>query len=88
MGICLLRGYRNPELTVYPHQINSFTRYCIMTMETTSKTNPKIILRLRRVSNFIALPHLRQRPLAPLDCSGSAKPDGHFALLDNDGDIA
>lgn len=34
------------------------------------------------------LPHLGQRPLAPLDCSGPAKPDGHFALLDNDGDLA
>ncbi len=59
-----------------------------MNMEATSKTNPEIILRLRRVSNFIPLPHLRQRPLAPLDCSGPAKPDGHFALLDNDGDLA
>ena len=86
--IGLLRGCRNPELKVYPHQINSFTRYCIMTMEPASKTNPKTILRLRRVSNFIPLPHLRQRPLASLDCSGPTESDGHLALLDNDRDIA
>ena len=81
-------GVSEPGAKVYPNQINSFTRYCIMNMEATSKTNPLIILRLRRVSNFIPLPHLGQRPLAHLDCSGPAKPDGYFALLDNDGDLA
>ena len=81
-------GVSEPGVRVYPNQINSFTRYFIMNMEATSRTNPEIILKLRRVSNFISLPHLSQRPLAPLDCSGPAKSDGYFALLDNDGNLA
>ena len=81
-------GVSEPGTKVYPNQINSFTRYFIMNMEVASRTNPEIILTLRRVSNFIPLPHLGQRPLAPLDCSGPAKSDGYFALLDNDGNLA